>query len=883
MTQRIEEMVWHSLSSDKVFSLLKTSPKGLTQEEIKKRLQKFGHNRLPEEKRLTRLAILLEQFKSPLVYILLFANIVSLFLKEFIDAGVILAAVILNALVGFVQENKAEQTISALKKAVKQKAKVIRGGREHKVEMEEVVPGDILLVEAGDKIVADAYLFSATNLFVVEAALTGESLPSEKSVRILPEGAVLADRENMVYQGTTVAQGKGKAVVVGTGKETQLGKIALLVKETVEEKTPLQKQLGRLSWFLTLSLLVICLLILVVGIWEKRPFSEMFITAVAVAVAAIPEGLLVALTVILAIGVQRILKRKALVKKLIAAETLGSTTVICSDKTGTLTLGKMQVATVWSWSRELLSLKIGLLCNNAVIENPKEAHQNWRILGDPTEQALLLAAHSAGLDKEKLEKQMPRVDELPFEAETKLMATLHKLKNPTFAKASAGKQNSKLKTYIAYVKGAAEEIIRLSSFVEKDSQRTKLTKKIKRQITQIHEGFTRKGLRVLGVGYKEVKSEKLKIKNLEGMVFVGLIALKDPLRAEAKETIKQCQKAGIRPVIVTGDHKLTAQAIAQEVGLPAEPKNILEGEELSKISNARLQKVVQEIGIFSRVEPKHKLRIIDALQANGQVVAMTGDGVNDAPALKSADIGIALGSGTDVAKETADLVLLDDNFKTIVSAVREGRVIFENLRKVILFLLSGSFTEVVLVGGSLLFGLPLPVLAAQILWVNLIEDSLPSMSLAFEPEEPGIMGKPPRKKEEPILNLEMKVLIFIVGILTDLALLGLFYWVLSKTYSLSLARSLTFVTLGVDTLAYSFCFKSLKEPLWHEKLFNNPFLNISVLLSILLLSASVNLPFLRVVFRTVPLGFWGWMVVGLFGIFEVVMVEVTKGVFRKKS
>lgn len=874
---------WHTLSPEKVFSLLKTSPKGLERKEVEKRLQKFGPNKLPEEKRLTRLSILLAQFKSPLVYILLFAAAVTFFLKEFVDLGVILAAVVLNAIVGFVQENKAEQTITALKRAVEQKAKVIREGREHEVEMEEVVPGDILLVEAGDKVTADARLFETVNMALVEAALTGESVASEKTVKILPKGISLADRENMVYQGTTVARGRGRAVVVATGIKTQFGKIALMVKEAVEEKTPLQKQLVHFGRFLTIVLSLACFLILVVGLWEKRPFHQMFTTAVAVAVAAIPEGLLVALTVILAVGMQRILKKKALVRKLVAAETLGGTNVICSDKTGTLTLGKMQVADIWTWDQEsasvdggakshLSALKIGLLCNNAVIENPEEVLENWKILGDPTEQAILTAGYSAGLDKEKLEKEMPRVDEIPFDSETRLMATFHEVRG----------QRLEVRGKVVYVKGAPERILSLSSFVDKNGQKIELTKEKKKEISRVHEGLTRKGLRVLAVGYKTGQRSEVKGQRLNDLVFAGLIGLKDPLRPEARKTIEQCRRAGIRTVIVTGDHKLTAQAIAQEVGLPAKAENILEGEELDRMSDEELRKVVRKIAVYSRAEPKHKLRIIDALQANGDVVAMTGDGVNDAPALKSADIGIALGSGTDVAKEAADLVLLDDNFKTIVAAVREGRVIFENLRKVVLFLLANSFTEIILIVGSLLLGLPLPLLAAQILWVNLIEDGPPSMALAFEPEEPGIMDNPPRKKEEPILNTEMKAIIFIVGILTDLVLLGLFIWVLNKTSNLPLARSITFVTLGIDTLVYAFCFKSLKEPLWHEKLLSNKFLNISIFIVVLLLVASVNLPFLRFVLRTVPLGSWGWMLVGLFGILQMVMVEATKGVFGRK-
>jgi Ca2+-transporting ATPase len=872
---------WHALSVNQAFSLLKTKPAGLSQEEAERRFRKFGANKLPEEKRLPWSSVFLAQFKSPLVYILLIAAVICFFLREWIDMGVILAAVILNTLVGFIQENKAEQAIEVLKKAVKQKAKVLRDGREHEIEMEEVVPGDVLLLEAGDKIVADGRLFEAKNLAVVEAALTGESIPSEKTINVLSRGTTLADRENMVYQGTAVAHGKARIVVVATGENTELGKIALMVKETVDEATPLQIQLVHLGRFLTVILSFICLLILVIGFWEGHSFLEMFTTVVAVAVAAVPEGLLVAMTVILAIGMQRILKKKALVRRLIAAETLGSTTVIVSDKTGTLTLGKMQVVDIITWGKKparvlagsqeshVLSLKIGLLCNNAVIENPHEALENWKILGDPTERALLLAGISAGLDKEDLEKEMPRVDEIPFEAEIKFMATLHA-------------RGATVNRHVAYIKGAPEKLLAISAFVDVDGRKEELEAKKMKEIKTRHENLTKQGLRVLAVGYKAVNRQHLTVDSLKDLVFVGLIALKDPLRTEARETIELCRKAGIRPVVVTGDHRLTAQTIASEIGLLAGKENVLEGEKLDKMSDEELRKEVSKIGIYSRVEPKHKLRIIDALQARGEVVAMTGDGVNDAPALKSADIGIALGGGTDVAKETADIILLDDNFKTIVAAIKEGRVIFENLRKVVLYLLADSFTEVILIGGSLAFRLPLPLLAAQILWINLLEDSLPSMALAFEPAEQGVMNLPPRKKQEPILNLEVKALIFIVGITTDFILFGLFYWLL-KTTSLSVARSATFVALGIDTLYYPFCFKSLGRNLWELDLLGNRFLNLTVVFGLVMLVAALHVPFLRTILRTQPLGFREWSVVLALSALEITAIEVTKWIFRKRS
>lgn len=855
--------MWHSLEIKEVLTKLNVPEDGLDKAEAAQRLEKIRPNKLPEEKKLTQLQIFFNQFKSPLVYILLVAAIITLFLDEFIDMGVILAAVLLNTIVGFFQEVKAEKTIERLRMMIEHKARVIRNGKEMEIKAEELVPGDIILVEAGDKITADARLVESHNLQIIEAPLTGESAPSNKDVKILAAGTVLADRENIVYMGTNVVRGRGKAVVIETGVRTELGKIALMVKEAGEEKTPLQKKLSKFSKWLAVFFSVLCLCIFLFGIVQGRPFIEIFLTAVAVAVAAIPEGLLVALTVILAIGMQRILKERALVRKLVAAETLGSVSVICSDKTGTITLGKMMVDHIFTESKSEKSrirvLEIGLLCNNAVIQNPEEELENLIILGDTTEQALLLAALQTGLRKEEIEKQKPRIDEIPFDEEKKYMATLHAVGN----------------SKVIFVKGAPEVVLEMSGWLEVNGEKEKFSgDKIKNFEKEVND-LTQKGLRLLAVAYKEDGS----LEELEDLVLVGLVALKDPLRQEARDTMEACKKAGIRPILITGDHRLTAKTIAQEIGLPAGEENILEGKDLDKMNDEKFNSILRQVDVYARVLPQHKMRIIEAWQKKGEVVAMTGDGVNDAPALKKADIGVALGSGTEVAKEASDMVLLDDNFATIVKAVKQGRAIFENIRKVITYLLSDSFTEMILVGGSLLLGLPLPVLAAQILWVNLIEDGLPSIALSFEPEERGLMREKPRKKTENILNAEMKIIVFVIGIFTDLLLFGLFYYFWKIYQDIEYTRTIVFVGLGINSLFYVWSCRSLRFSLWHMNPFKNKFLNISVIFGFLMFFIALYVPFFQKVLRTVPLGIRDWGIILFLGLINLLLIELVKFIF----
>ena len=907
-----EEKLWHSFGVEKILLETKTTRQGLKNKEAVRRLKKMGPNKLPDKKPISGVFIFLNQFKSSMVYILLAAGIVTLIFKNYIDTGIILAAVVVNTLVGFIQEYKANRAISHLKKLIQRKAKVLRDGIEVEIDASQIVRGDIILIEAGDRAPADARIIESMNLQMVEAALTGESVPSAKSSEKLDQGIGLADRDNMIYMGTNVTRGRGKAIVCETGVGTELGKIAQLVRETEEERTPLQKKLTRFSRVLGIVVLAISFLIFILGYFRGEPAVKMFETAVAIAVAAIPEGLLVSITVILAIGMQRILKKKALVRKLIAAETLGSTTVIASDKTGTLTEGKMQVGELvaglgdltgdkdgvfdagdkyWVKAHEL-TLRVGLLCNNAVVENPKDELKNWSVIGDPTEVALLLAGIHAGLDKEQILENNPRVAEFAFDSEKKFMATLHRV--------------VKDKGFIA-MKGAPEEILRRASKVQVDGEAKVLTTEMRKAIKARYEKMTRQGLRVLGLSYRMVDegergiSEKRKDPSvrlgtgkreregdanaveisegdLNNMVFLGLVGLKDPVRAEAKGAIELCRKAGIRPMIITGDHKLTAQAVAKEIGIKAETDKILNGEELDKMEDKDLLKAVKSVDIFARVSPHHKLRIIDALQEQGEVVAMTGDGVNDAPAIKAADIGLALGSGTDVTKGTADMILMDNNYKTIVAAVEQGRIIFDNIKKVILYLLSGSFSEMILVGGALLLGMPLPLTAAQILWINLVTDGLPDIALTFEPGEKDIMDEPPRKKDR-FLDSEMKVLIFIIGIITDLFLFGIYFYLMGRSADLAHIQTLIFTTLAMASLFFVFACKSIRHTLFSTKILNNLWLIGAVGVAFGLQLIAVYVPFFQKILRTVPLTLEDWILVGVVGVVNILAIEFGKWIF----
>lgn len=886
---------FHNLTIESVLKELKTSKNGLSINEVKKRFQKYGLNKLEEEKPLGKFTILLEQFKSPLIYVLLAAGLISLLLREYVDMGVIFGAVFLNTIIGWFQESKANNALNKLRKMVEHKAIVLREGREAEIDSDGLTIGDIIILQTGNRVPADARLIQVNELQVDEASLTGESIPSEKSIDKVSSGVVLADRGNMVYAGTVIVKGVGWAVITAIGKETEIGHIAQLVKTTKEEKTPLQLKLARLSRFLGIIIGLISLFIIAIGVWQGRDFFEMLLIGVAIAVAAIPEGLVVAVTVILVLGMQRIFKKKALTRKLVAAETLGSITVICADKTGTLTEGRMHVAHIVIGEKEFevgkqgtrqdeieaknvsLALQVCMMCNNAVIENPEDELAQWRVIGGPTEAALLSAAAQSGLDKEKLLRIEPKINELPFNSEQKFMATIHKKK-------TGG--------YILYEKGAPEKLLDKSIKFYHKGKIYKITKNDKEKLNKTYENLTNKGLRVIGVAVREfpvvsfLDSQQKEERSVvdwklidKDLTFIGFVALKDPLRKEAKNTIKICRQAGIRPIIITGDHKLTARAIALEIGFNIKSANIITGEDLEKIGDKKLENLVKKIDIYARVNPHHKLRIIKALQARGEVVAMTGDGINDAPALKAADIGVSLGTGTDIAKETSDIILLDNNFKTIVAAVRQGRIIFSNIRKVVTYLISDSFSEVILIVGAILLGLPLPLITAQILWINIVNDGLPDFSLAFEKGDKDIMRRKPIKKDEPIINKEMKIIIFGVGIVRDLFILGLFIWLFRFNEDITYIRTVFFAILGFKSLLGIFSLRDLRQPIWRLNPFSNLYLVGAVSISLFLLLIVIYWQPLQSILSTTSLGFKSWLLIISTGVFSVMMIEIAKYYF----
>jgi len=877
---------FHSESFKFALDKNKTAYNGLSQIEAQKRLYSKGKNELPTKKPINKTVIFFSQFNNVLIYILLVAATFSFFLKDFINAAIIFAAVILNTFIGYIQELKAGNALSKLKNLVEHSAYVLRDGHEIEIDSKEIVVGDVILIKSGNKIPADARIIESINLSVNESSLTGESIPASKSPEAVSLGAAVADRDCMVYAGTVAARGSGRAVIVATGIDTEIGQIAKMVSEEKEEETPLQKRLAVFSKDIGVHVVLLSLAIMVIGVFQGRTLFDMFLTGVALMVAAIPEGLTVALTVVLTVGMQQILKHKALVRKLVAAETLGSTTVICTDKTGTLTEGVMHVAHIIIGENEYeidalgsrqnqkeakivsLALQSAMMCNDSIIENPDDELSAWRILGSSTDVALYSAALQSGLNKDKLLKMEPLVDELPFESDLKYMISLHRKK----------------KSYILYEKGAPERVIDKSEYFYHQGKKKKITKDDRLKLIKNYKKLASKGLRIVAVAFREFEELEWEVGDKwesidEKLVFIGFIALKDPLRAEAKETIQTCRRAGIRPVIITGDYHLTAKAIALELGMNIGDKQILTGPDLDKLDDDELKSVVKNISIYARVNPHHKLRIVKALKQRGEVVAMTGDGINDAPALKAADIGIALGTGTDIAKETSDMVLLDGNFKTIVNAVRYGRVIFDNIRKVITFLLSDSFSQIILVAGSIIFGFPLALIPAQILWMNIIQDGIPGFTLAKEKDSSGVMEKKPLKKDEPILNKEMKLIIFAVGLSRDFLIFIIFVFMVKTSVDITYTRTFIFAALSTNSLMNLFSIRSLIRPIWSSNPFSNIYLNIGVLLSFLFLLIAVYFPPLQTILGTTALGGYTWLIIILLGISTILLIELVKHMY----
>lgn len=863
---------WHALPVEAVFARFGVTQEGLSDVEAKKRLTQFGPNTLPEPQRFLALTILRRQLESFFTLILAAAGAISFFLGEITDAVVLGGAIVLNITVGFVQEYRAERALKALKKILAPEATVIRNNQIRRIFAQDVVPGDLLLFAGGDKIAADVRLIECMNLEINEATLTGESVAVAKRLGELPEGATVPERLNMAFSGTIAVRGQGKGIVVASGKDTYFGEIAQSLSDIPEEQTNLQKSLTDLARKLTAVVLALSFLIFIFGLLAKHDLSVIFTTSVAIAVAAIPEGLLVAVTVILAIGTQRLLRQKALVRKLQAVETLGRTTLICVDKTGTVTEGKMSFEGVYPVEDDpdvkARMFKAMTFANEAVkeevITHGHSGVASWRFIGDPTDIVMLEAASLMGFEQLYHERGKKLVDLLPFESKNQFMAVLVKDNNEK----------------VMYLKGAAEQILPKSEkFLGKHNEVHRLTPELKKDILKRHDEFTAKAFRVIAFAERTVPQETRHFSDiepvLEDLVFLGFITLEDPLREGVKDAIDEAQGAGIKIALITGDHVLTARSVAEKLGI-GDGKNVLTGKDLEELSDKELVARVGSSAIFARTLPQQKLRIVDAFQAAGDTVCMTGDGINDAPAMKGADIGIALGSGTDVAKETAEMVLIDDRFSTIVAAVREGRIVFENIRKVAIFLLFDSFSEIVLVAGALMLGLPLPLTAAMILWMNLIEDGPPAFALAFESGEKDVMKWPPRGAKETLLPRKIFTLVVGFGVAASFIPLALFWYFVHHGAPLAWAQTIVFAFVAIDSFTIIFSLRSLHKPVWRMNPLGNPWILWAVALGIALMAVATQAPFFQEILGTTALNAGDWIFVFVIGIANLLILELFK-------
>ncbi len=892
MIDLVQEDVWHALDVQEVFRKLNTNERGLTDDEVERRLEEYGPNELVEEEAISNLALLTSQLKNPLIGVLVIAAVLSFIAGKSIDTIVIMSVIGFNTVIGFSQEYKAEAAIQSLKSMAAPEAEVIRNlsgkGRstEMRVKAKEIVPGDIVVLNTGDKIPADIRLFDAMNLEVDESLLTGESTAARKTLGALERDMSVADRANMVFSGTLVTHGRAKGVVVSTGMKSEMGRIAKLVRETKESETPIQKRIGALSKRLGLLALTVALLTLLLGILRGFEFYEMTMYALASAVSSIPEGLPAVATIALAIGVRRMANRNAIIRRLQAVDTLGSASAICADKTGTLTSNQMTLRRIWvdnrmvevtgvgyspegqfkvdstsidtQNDRSLRSLlTIGALCNDARIRQDTASGEERReVYGDPTEGALVVAAEKAGFEKNSLEGRLPRVDEIPFTSKYRYMATFH---------------NRSDQSVRVFVKGGPEAILNKCSHVLEDSEVKELTEQKRKQILESNTRMAGQAMRVLAMAHQTIEK-----KAIEGfkeriqygqpdLIFVGLAGMIDPPRSEAKEAVRLCKDAGIKIVMATGDHKMTAEAIAKEVGILESDSEVLTGSDMDNMSDEELDSVIDDTSVFARVSPTHKHRIVGSLRRQGHIVAMTGDGVNDAPALKAADIGIAMGvTGTDVTRETADMVLTDDNFVSIVNAVEEGRVVFDNIRKVVKYLLSTNVGEdliilaaLVLLPGSLLILTPI-----QILWVNLVTDGILDVTLAMEPKEDDVMSEPPRKSTARIVNKEILLNILYVSVFMMIGTL----WVFTTGYDtggIIRAQTLGFTTMAMFQVFNSLNCRSRTKSFFSLGLFTNKYLYIAIAASILLQVSATILPFFQVTLGTTALSLWDWGLVVL--------------------
>jgi Ca2+-transporting ATPase len=892
---------WHSIEALQVLRELNTDlHKGLTEGEVKSRLEKYGYNELKKEEKISPITLFFNQFKNILIIILLIAIVLSALVGETVDAVIIAVIVVFCAVLGFIQEYRAERALEALKKMLSPTITALRGGREEEIPSKELVPGDILLLEAGDKIPADARLIENHSLRCDEAPLTGESVPVGKNIKSLPENVRVSDRRNMVFTGTIVTYGRGKAIVTSTGMTTEFGKIAEEVTAVETEKTPLEKRTEEIGKWLGIISLIICFLVAGISVVRELiggkidfPFIvTMVMFAVALAVAAVPEALAAIVTGALAIGMHQMAKRNALVRKMPAVETLGCTTVICSDKTGTLTKGEMTVRKIFSGGKLIevtgvgytpegefkgsdtanttkqqslqLLLKGGLLCSDAILE---EKEGKWLIKGDPTEGALVVAAVKAGFHETEMRLENPRVEEIPFSSERKRMSTIHQMAD--------GKR-------VAFMKGAPEVVLQGCSRFFENFGIKELNESEKAKILKVNEEMAQGALRVLGFAYRDCPDPiECTEESLErDMIFLGLAGMMDPPREEAIEATKVCKQVGIRPIMITGDHRLTAVAIAKEIGIYKEGDRVLTGEELEKMSDEEFERIVDKVTVYARVSPMDKLKIVKAWKKRGEVVAMTGDGVNDAPALKQADIGIAMGiSGTEVAKEAADMVLNDDNFATIVKAIERGRWIYDNIKKYLTYLLRCNITEVVVIGGVVLISGPeyLPLLPAAILYMNLATDGLPALALGVAPPDPDLMMRPPRDPKESVFSWDVRAFILLALFIEIPFFFFLFY---HELYDISHARTETFFLFIIIELIIALNFRSMRYSIFKAP--PHKWLLLALVWEFALIAFLVQLPTVRDAFGIIKPSAADIGIILAFGVIVFISMEVVKAVLRKK-
>lgn len=892
-------MEWYNKKPTEIEKELSTHVEnGLSSQEANNKLSEYGKNALEEEKGRSYFAKLMDQFKDPMIIILLAASIVSAIVGQIEDSIIIVAIIVIMALLSLYQEGKAEESIKALQKMASPHAKVKRDGKIVEIASEDLVPGDIVILETGNIVPADLRLFESANLKIDESSLTGESVPVEKDANLNYDGVVeIGDRENMAFSSTIVSYGHGEGIVIATGKYTEIGKIATSIQSLEDEQTPLQKRLAGLSKTLGLVTVGICALVFLVGVLYKKPLLDMFMTSVSLAVAAIPEGLPAIVTIVLSLGMNKMAKKNAIVKRLLAVETLGTTTVICSDKTGTLTQNEMTAVKSFVDGVEMditgtgygpignflkdtkeisiedvqsldLFAHIASLTNDASLVKDNDT---YNMIGDPTEGALLTMAEKLSINKEEANKTYPRIAEIPFDSDRKMMTTFH--------------NNFMGYNTVSFTKGAPDIILDKCNKILLNGEVIELNDELRKEVFDKNIEFARQALRVLAFAYKSYDEmpKDISTENIENnMIFVGLVGMIDPSRPEAKLAIKECKDAGIIPVMITGDYLETAFAIGKDLGIVEREDQVIMGKELNNLSPEEIREVVKHKRVFARVSPQNKVQIVTAFKENGEIVAMTGDGVNDAPAIKKADIGISMGiTGTDVAKNTSDVILTDDNFATIVHSVEEGRIIYANIKKFISFLLSCNIGEILIVLIAILLNLEEPFVPIQLLWLNLVTDSFPALALGVEKGEEDIMDQPPRDPDEPILDKHSAILIGLQSIAITIATLGAYFYGL-KHYGADIngARTVAFATLILSELLRSYSVRSTKHTVFHIGIFSNKKLVIGTAISTILMLIVIYIPGLNDLFYTVPLGLKEWSVILPLSFLPFIVGELRKVFFK---